>query len=119
MNKAELDSAIRVSVLSAVTEYIEKQMNTDALPVSASAVAIPVVDAEGNEKFVTITVAVPRGTRNEDGGYDAYDGYAAAEEYRAEQEERAAKKAAAAAKKAAAQAKRERKQAEKAVPPEE
>ena len=52
------------------------------MPVSASELAMPVVDAEGNEKFALIKVSIPRGSRNGDGGYDAYDGYAAAEDWK-------------------------------------
>ena len=66
-----------------------------------------------NEKYVKISVSVPRGTRDGKGGYEDYDGYAAAEDYKLDCEEKAAKKAASEAKKAAKikadQAKREAK----------
>lgn len=114
MNKATLESAIRNDILAIVRKAIETELNTDALTVSASEIALPVVDAEGNEKFAIVKVSIPRGTRN-GSGYDAYDGYAAAEDYKAEQEEKAAKKAASEAKKAQAIALKERKAEQKKV----
>ena len=87
-------------------------METDVLPVSASELAIPCLDEEGNEKFVLIKVSIPRGTRNGN-GYDPYDGYAAAEDYAIDREEKAAKKEAAEAKKQAKIARDEAKRAEK------
>ena len=114
MNKATLESAIRNNILAIVRKAIETELNTDALTVSASEIALPVVDAEGNEKFAIVKVSIPRGTRN-GSGYDAYDGYAAAEDYKAEQEEKAAKKAASEAKKAQAIALKERKAEQKQV----
>lgn len=114
MNKATLESAIRNNILAIVRKAIETELNADALTVSASEIALPVVDAEGKEKFAIVKVSIPRGTRN-GSGYDAYDGYAAAEDYKAEQEEKAAKKAASEAKKAQAIALKERKAEQKQV----
>ena len=115
MNKATLETTIRNNILAIVSKAIETELNTDALAVSASEIALPVVDAEGNEKFAIVKVSIPRGTRNGN-GYDAYDGYAAAEEYKAEQEEKAAKKAASEAKKEAkAKAREARREAKKVV----
>lgn len=103
MSKAALETAIRNDILQAITELLQAKYETDVMPVSASELTIPVVDAEGNEKFALIKVSIPRGTRNGTGGYSAYDGYAEAEAYRLEAEEKAAKKAASAAKKEAAE----------------
>ena len=114
MNKATLETAIRNNILAIVRKAIETELNTDALTVSASEIALPVVDAEGNEKFAIVKVSIPRGTRNGN-GYDAYDGYAAADDYKAEQEEKAARKAANEAKKAQAIALKERKAEQKQV----
>lgn len=99
MTKAQLETAIRNRFLSFITESIAKEMEIDALPVSASEVAVPCLDDEGNEKWALIKISVPRGTRNGAGGYDAYDGYAIAEDYRLDCEEKAQKKADAEAKK--------------------
>ena len=112
-NKAELENSLRNTFLTFVTEQVQTAFETDVLPVSASELAIPCLDDEGNEKFVLIKVSIPRGTRNGEGGYDPYDGYAVAEDYALDCKEKAQKKADAEAKKQAKIAKDEQKRAEK------
>ena len=113
MTKAQLETALRNTYLSFISQTISQEMETDVLPVSASELAVPCLDDEGNEKFVLIKVSIPRGTRNGSGGYDPYDGYAVAEDYAQDCKEKAQKKADAEAKKQAKIAKDEQKRAEK------
>lgn len=115
MNKAQLETALRNRYLNAIHELIEKTYETDALAISASEIAVPCLDDEGNEKWVLIKVSIPRGTRNGKGGYDPYDGYTIAADYKEDCEEKNAKKAAAEEKKAAKIARDEKKRAEKAA----
>ena len=81
MTKAQLETALRNDFLTFVRDMVKEHYETDVLPVSASELAIPCLDAEDNEKFVLIKVSIPRGTRDGKGGYDPYDGYAVAEDY--------------------------------------
>ena len=111
LNKATLETNLRNSVLRELTAFLSDKYATDVLVVGASEITIPMLDEEGNEKYALIKVSIPRGTRNGEGGYDAYDGYAVAEDYRLECDEKAAKRAASAAKKEAAEKERERKRA--------
>lgn len=113
MTKAQLETKLRNTYLDLVREMVSEKIDTDALTVSASELAIPCLDEEGNEKFVLIKVSIPRGTRNGEGGYDPYDGYAVAEDYAQDCMEKAQKKADAEAKKQAKIAKDEQKRAEK------
>ena len=113
MTKAQLETALRNKFLSFVTDSISQNMETDVLPVSASELAIPCLDDEGNEKWALVKVSIPRGTRNGVGGYDPYDGYAVAEDYAIDCEEKAQKKADAEAKKQKKIAADEKKRAEK------
>lgn len=113
MTKAQLETAIRNDFLTAISDFISESRETDVLPVSASELAVPCLDAEGNEKWVLIKVSIPRGTRNGEGGYDPYDGYTAAEDYKFTCEERTEKKARAEALKQAKIAADEKKRAEK------
>ena len=113
MTKAQLETAIRNMFLDFIREMVTEKLDTDALNVSASELAIPCLDEENNEKFVLIKVSIPRGTRNGNGGYDPYDGYAVAEDYALDCEEKAQKKADAEAKKQAKIARDEKKRAEK------
>lgn len=113
MTKAQLETKLRNTYLDLIREMISDKVETDALPVSASELAIPCLDEEGNEKFVLIKVSIPRGTRNGAGGYDPYDGYAVAEDYAIDCEEKAQKKADAEAKKQAKIARDQKARAEK------
>jgi len=96
-SKASLENDLRNNCLALLKDFFDKQYGCDVLPVSASEITLPVTDAEGNEKFLLVKVSIPRGTRNGEGGYTPYDGYAASEAYLLEQEskaqERAVKKA--------------------------
>lgn len=74
-----------------------KDAGEDAQLTASNTLMFPTVDEDGNDKFVTLTVKVPKGSR--DG--DAYDGYAEAEDYAKHLKEQAEKKAEAEAKKSA------------------
>ena len=113
MTKAQLETNLRNTFLSFISDHVTNEYNSDVLRVSASELAIPCLDDEGNDKFVLIKVSIPRGTRNGAGGYDPYDGYAVAEDYELECKEKAEKKEASEAKKQAKIAKDEQKRAEK------
>lgn len=113
MNKAQLETALRNDFLTFIRDMVKEHYETDVLPVSASELAIPCLDAEDNEKFVLIKVSIPRGTRDGKGGYDPYDGYAVAEDYALTIKEKAEQKADAEARKQAKIAKDEAKRAEK------
>ena len=93
MNKTQLETLLRVDYLNSIQELLSKQYETDVLPVSPNELAIPCVDAEGNEKWIVVKVSVPRGTRNGEGGYVPYDGYANAKIYKMECENDAQEKA--------------------------
>ncbi len=101
MTNTALNTNLRNSILRDFMEFVASKYETDTLSCSSSSFTFPVVDEEGNEKFAKISISIPRGTRNGEGGYDAFDGYAAAEDFKLEQEEKAAKKAASEAKKEA------------------
>lgn len=113
MTKAQLETKLRNTFLNFITEQVQTAFDTDVMPVSASELTIPCLDEEGNEKFVLIKVSIPRGTRNGQGGYDPYDGYAVAEDYAQDCVEKAQKKADAEAKKQKKIAADEKKRAEK------
>lgn len=82
-----LDKSLRESYFQTIIKTL-----TDAgeqiLQTGGNAMAFPVVDEAGNDKWIEIVVKVPRGEKIE-GGYAGYDGYEVAENYRLEQEEKA------------------------------
>lgn len=55
----------------------------ECLKYKGNGLCIPTVDANGNEYYVTITIAIPTGGR--DG--EIFDGYAAAQDYKLHKEE--------------------------------
>lgn len=109
ITKSQLANMKREEVLSLLTEFLSA--TEEVMRESGNAIVFPSVDAEGNEIFVKIAVSIPRGDRSG----EAYDGYAAAEDYKIHQEEVAANKAQREKEKAEAAAKRkERAEAAKA-----
>jgi hypothetical protein len=113
MTKAQLETNLRNEFLAFINDSIVGKYETDVLPVSASELAIPCLDLEGNEKWVLVKVSIPRGTRNGEGGYDPYDGYAAAEDYKLDIADKIEKKAKAEEKKQAKIAKDQKAREEK------
>lgn len=98
-----LNDELRAQWVRNVREYLSQE--DEVLVVGANELAIPVVDSEGNEKWVVLTIKVPIGSR--DG--DAYDGYAMAEDYQLKLANKAAKAAEKERKAAADKAKRAKK----------
>ena len=98
-----LNDEVRALWVQRVSECLSTE--DEVLVVGANELAIPVVDSEGNEKWVVLTIKVPTGSR--DG--DAYDGYAMAEDYQLRLVNKAAKAAEKERKAAADKAKRAKK----------
>lgn len=98
-----LNDEVRALWVQRISECLSAE--DEVLVVGANELAIPVVDSEGNEKWVVLTIKVPTGSR--DG--DAYDGYAMAEDYQLKLSNKAAKAAEKERKAAADKAKRAKK----------
>ena len=83
-----LNEEIKVRFLDGVAEHLT-QVGEEVLRTGSNEIALPVLDEDGNEKWLVLTFKVPTGSR--DG--DAYDGYAMAEDYKmkCEDKERKAK----------------------------
>ena len=98
-----LNDEVRAQYMRKVCEFLEEE--EEVLVVGSNELAIPVVDSEGNEKWVVFSIKVPTGSR--DG--DAYDGYAMAEDYQLKLSNKALKAAEKARKAEADKAKRAKK----------
>ena len=112
MSKASLENELRTTALAVAKAALAENYGlseNEICVVSASEFALPVTDSEGNEKFILVKISIPRGTRNGAGGYNNYDGYAVAEDYKAECEQRADKKRISEEKKRLAEEEKQRK----------
>lgn len=96
VSKKSLHEEIKARYFEAVAEVFKTQ-ELEVLKVGSAEMAVPVLDKNGNEEWLVVTLKVPTGSR--DG--DAYDGYALAQDYEMKQAEKAAKAKEAAEKKAA------------------
>lgn len=87
LTKTQLAALKREEILNLLIEFFNGR-GEDTMRESGNAIVFPSLDAEGNEVFAKIAVSIPRGDRSG----EAYDGYAAAEDYKLKQEEIAAKR---------------------------
>lgn len=106
-----LDEALKDHYLEIVSKALA-DLGEEILRTKSNEFCFPVVDGADNEKFVRITVSVPKGERGEDG--EAYDGYAVAEDFKIKLEQKAEKAKEEAKKKAEKIAKDEKARAKRA-----
>lgn len=72
-----LREEIKTDYIKLLTEILLEK-GEEVLRVGSNKIAMPVVDREGNEDFVTITVSIPTGSTKDN---EPYDGYGEAESY--------------------------------------
>lgn len=109
LTRKQLDEEIKLRFLEGVGEHLTNA-GEEVLRVSSNELALPVVDSEGEERWLVLTFKVPTGSR--DG--EAYDGYSMKQDYEMKLQEKADKAKAKAEKAAKDKAKREAKAKEKA-----
>lgn len=106
MTKIELNALLK----SAYMEKIKAALSDEQLlDVGSAEIAFPVVDAEGNEKWIVVLVTVPNGSR--DG--TPYDGFSANEAYQEQVAKAKARKEKAAENSRKRKEEAERKKAER------
>lgn len=96
VSRKTLRENIKKNYVAQLIEYF-KANDEEILQIKSNEICFPVLDEEGNEEFVKITVAVPTGSRDDN---EPFDGYGKAEEYKMKLKQKAEKAAAAAKKKA-------------------
>ena len=116
LTRKQLDEEIKVRFLKDVTEHLSN-VGEEVLRVGSNEIALPVVDTEGEERWLVLTFKVPTGSREG----EEYDGYSMKEDYEmklakkaAKAEEAAKKKAGKIKKDAASRAAKEKAKAERA-----
>lgn len=116
VGERELNNQLRERYIATLTQYLTG-CGEEVLRTNSNEIAIPCTDADNNDKYIIITLKIPRMGECEE---DNYNGYIAADDYvkkcREKEEKREAakkKKAEKIAKdKAAREAKRKKKEAE-------
>lgn len=87
MTKSQMTTMKREEILALLTEFFESR-GEEVMRESGNAITFPSIDAGDNELFVKIAVSIPRGDRSG----EAYDGYAAAQQFKEHNELVAAKR---------------------------
>lgn len=95
MTPTAITNALRASEFNKLVTLLAEN-GYEVLQTKGAQFASPVVDMNGGERFIRITLEVPKGDREG----NAYDGYAEAQVFAAEQAEKAIKAEEAARKKA-------------------
>ena len=95
MTQKQINDQLREMYVNNLIEALTAA-GEEVLRVGNNVIAIPVVDAGGEDNYVEFTVKIPVGSR--DG--DAYDGYSLAQDYQMKCEAKAEKAAKAAEEKA-------------------
>lgn len=109
LTRKQLDEEIKLRFLEGISEHLNN-MGEEVLRTKSNEIALPVVDEDGNDRYLVITFKVPTGTREG----EEYDGHSEAEGYAHNLAEKAKKQAEKDAKAAKDKAKREAKTKEKA-----
>jgi len=110
-NQKQVTDALRAEWTATFKAFVDNNFNTDVCQTAAGTFMFPVVDAAGEDRWVKVSVIIPKEANEEDGT----DGYSLAREYNLKQEaaeERARKakeKADSARAKAAAKAEKKEK----------
>ena len=87
-SKKVLRDGIKAQWMEKVSAWL-RDCGEDVLVFGSNKIAVPVLDAEGGEDWLTFTLTVPTGSR--DG--DTFDGYDMARDWELTQKEKAEKKA--------------------------
>ena len=109
-NQKQITDTLRAEWTATFKAFVDNNFNTDVCQTAAGTFMFPVVDAAGEDRWVKVSVIIPKDANEEDGT----DGYSLAREYQLKQdaaEERARKREEEAnAKRAKAAAKAEKKE---------
>lgn len=105
------DEILKTDFLDRVVDFLssEEGGEEEVLHVKSNEIAIPVVDSDGNERWMVLTFKVPTGER----GGDGYDGYDMAKDYQIRQTNKAEKAKAKAEREKITRQKREADKARK------
>lgn len=78
MTKKEVTDKLRNDFTEALAEFLSTKFDTDVCQTAAGTLMIPVVDSEGDDRWVKFSVIIPKEAAEECGT----DGYSLAQEYK-------------------------------------
>lgn len=113
MGKEMETTKIRDEFIERVKQVFEEQFDAFCLVTDSGVLALPGVDADGNEFYYKIQISVPRGSRDGKGGYIPWDAEFDAKEYQRKLDEKAEAKRRAEEKKKKEEEEKARKREEK------
>ena len=102
MSQKSTTDALRSRFTRDLIDFLAEKYDTDVCMTAAGTLMIPVVDDEGDDRWVKFSVIIPKQASEEEGT----DGYSLAHEYAAKVHAAAERKEKAAAKAAAAKSKK-------------
>lgn len=94
-SKKALHEGIRAKYIATISDFL-KERGEEVLVTNSNEIALPCVDAEGNDEYIVITFKVPTGSREG----EPYDGHDIAADYADKVAQKAQKAKEAAEKKA-------------------
>lgn len=89
MTQKQVTDKLRNDFLRDLSEFLASKYDTDICQTAAGTVMIPVVDSEGEDRWVKFSVIIPKEATEENGN----DGYSLAQEYAGKQKAAADRKA--------------------------
>lgn len=104
-DQKKVTDSLRAIWTADIMTHISNDHDTDVCQTAAGTFMFPVVDAAGEDRWVKVSIIIPKEASEENGT----DGYALAQEYNLKQEAAEERKRKAAEKAAAAKAKTEKK----------
>lgn len=107
-DQKKVTDSLRAIWTADIMAHISNEHDTDVCQIAAGTFMFPVVDAAGEDRWVKVSIIIPKEASEENGT----DGYALAQEYNLKQEAAEERKQKAAEKTAAAKAKAAKKSKE-------
>ena len=104
-SKKQITDSLRALWTADIMAHISNDHDTDVCQIAAGTFMFPVVDAEGEDRWVKVSIIIPKESSEEEGT----DGYSLAHEYEMKLESAEERKRKAAEKSAASKAKASKK----------
>ena len=89
MTKKNITDQLRANFTADLAEFLAQKYDVDVCQTAAGTLMIPTVDAAGEDRWVKLSIIIPKEASEEDGN----DGYSLARDYQQKIAEKSAKRA--------------------------